>query len=1306
MKLHHLPWFSITTTVFNVPLALFGGVLLSVVPQAAEAQTVTFAGWQRTLASGFNGECPGVAVDAAGDVFIADYANGAVYEIVAVNGSIPATNPTIRTLGNGFSQPTAVAVDAAGDVFVAQDFQAGLEEIVAVNGSIPATNPTIRSLGSGLDDLSAVAVDAAGDVFVAGSGDTIDDGNSPVKEIVAVNGSIPATNPTIRSLGGGFDSPVGVAVDAAGDVFVADTANEAVKEIVAVNGSIPATNPTIRSLGGFFNQPQALAVDAAGDVFVQVFGDQFNTTVEEILAVGGTIPATNPTIRSLGGFTLAFGVAVDGKGDIFFNDFSSGSTVELQTQNADFGPANVCPSSQATPPPCSSTLTINYNITTTGGAVGTLQVLTMGAPNLDFTLANGGTCSGVTVGTDCNFNVTFAPTAPGPRNGAVEIVDGFGNVLATTYIHGTGIGPAIAFPLGKQNIIDRSFGLTGSVAVDPSGNLYVADSEDGVVYKETLSGGSYTKSTVDAGLAAPFGLAIDGSGNLFVTDYAAEALYKETPSGGSYTRSTVADGFLEPFGLAVDGGGTLYVADKGTGAIYKVTLAGSTYTQSTVVTGLSLPVGLAIDGSGSLYVANAGTGDIYKETPSASGFTQSTVASGLYGGPEGLAVDIIGSVYVADYSDGTIYKETPSDGSYSQSMAVGGLNTPVGVTVDSSGNIYFTGSIALGALGIVAKVDVQDPPTLNFAATPVDATSSDSPQSVQFENIGNAPLSGSWKLSDTVDFTVVPGPGTVPDCAQSIALAPAAECNLSLSFTPQSVGQLKATLALSDNSLNGNPAIQTIQLSGIGEAPQIAAISPNYGAPAALITVTGTNFGASQGSVTVGGAPSRVVSWSNTLIAIQVPSRATTGNVVVVAGGEASNGVPFAFYPYPAITGVSPASGAVGTPVTITGTGLLDGGGNGAVTFNGGAATILSQTSTSIQVAVPTNASTGPITVHVNGDTAKSSTFLVIPTPKISSINPNYGAPAALIKISGTHFGPTQGSVTVGGAPSYVVSWSNTAIAVQVPSHAATGNIVVSADGVTSNGEAFTFYPYPAITGISPASGPVGTPVTITGSGLLDGEGHAAVTFGGTPATILSQTSTSIQVNVPSGATSGPISVHTNGDTTKSSTNFAVTHPQISDISPNYGAPAALIAITGTNFGATQGNSTVTVGGAPSYVVSWSNTAIAIEVPSRAATGNIVVTTEGEASNGAPFTFYGEPSITSLSAAAGSVGTALTITGNNLLDGGNNATVTFNGTPATISSDTSGSIHVTVPPGATSGRILVKVNGVTVVATTSFTITP
>lgn len=89
--------------------------------------------------------------------------------------------------------------------------------------------------------------------------------------------------------------------------------------------------------------------------------------------------------------------------------------------------------------------------------------------------------------------------------------------------------------------------------------------------------------------------------------------------------------------------------------------------------------------------------------------------------------------------------------------------------------------------------------------------------------------------------------------------------------------------------------------------PQITGISPNYGAPASLIGIAGNNFGSTQnnGSVTVGGAPAYVLSWSNTMISIMVPSRATTGNIVVTAG-ESSNGVPFTFYPYPVISDPRP----------------------------------------------------------------------------------------------------------------------------------------------------------------------------------------------------------------------------------------------------------------------------------------------------------------------------------------------------------------------------------------------------------------
>ncbi len=646
-----------------------------------------------------------------------------------------------------------------------------------------------------------------------------------------------------------------------------------------------------------------------------------------------------------------------------------------------------------------------------------------------------------------------------------------------------------------------------------------------------------------------------------------------------------------------------------------------------------------------------------------------------------------------------LFAPAPAIGSFGYSEAANGL-LPTG---EHQISITFTPTDAVNYAVVTQPVSL----TVNRASSSLVLTASAT----------NILAGDTLTLTASVSPQIAGVPtGTVTFTADGLPLGNAPlDASGSAAFTTASLAlgthSISASYAGDGNFLSAPPPLPvTIIVNPTTVTPQITSLTPNYGAPAALIKIAGTNFGPTQssGSVTVGGAPSRVVSWSNTLIDIQVPSRATTGNIVVTADGTPSNGAGFTFYPYPAITDISPASGPVGTPVTITGTGLLDGESNGAVTLNGTPANIISQTSTSIQVNVPTGATTGPVSVRVNGDTVKSPTSFTVAVPQISMLNPSYGAPAALIKIAGTNFGPTQssGSVTVGGAPSRVVSWSNTLIDIQVPSRATTGNIVVTAGGEASNDAAFTVYPYPAIDSVSPGSGAVGTPVTITGADLMDAEGHGVVTFNGTPATILSQSSTSLQVDVPAGASSGPISVYANGDTVKSPTSFTVAVPQISILNPSYGAPAALIGITGNNFGVTQGSSYVTINGALCGVTSWSDTSITIRVPSNASTSNLVVTADGAISNGAAFTFYAYPSITTVSPEGGAVGTPVTMTGANLLDGGNNATVTFNGIPAAIVSDTASGIQVTVPTGATSGRLLVKVNGVTIIAATDFIVSP
>ena len=139
----------------------------------------------------------------------------------------------------------------------------------------------------------------------------------------------------------------------------------------------------------------------------------------------------------------------------------------------------------------------------------------------------------------------------------------------------------------------------------------------------------------------------------------------------------------------------------------------------------------------------------------------------------------------------------------------------------------------------------------------------------------------------------------------------------------------------------------------------------------------------------------------------------------------------------------------------------------------------------------------------------------------------------ASVTITGTNFGATQGTSTVkfNGTAATPTSWSATSIVVPVPTGATTGNLVVHASGVDSNGISFTVLPTPSITSLSPTSGAVGTSVTITGTNFGSTQGTSTVTFSGTTATPTSWSATSIVTPVPAGAVTFSWATPSNGHT-------------------------------------------------------------------------------------------------------------------------------------------------------------------------------
>ncbi|MGB6198570.1 MAG: IPT/TIG domain-containing protein [Candidatus Acidiferrales bacterium] len=154
--------------------------------------------------------------------------------------------------------------------------------------------------------------------------------------------------------------------------------------------------------------------------------------------------------------------------------------------------------------------------------------------------------------------------------------------------------------------------------------------------------------------------------------------------------------------------------------------------------------------------------------------------------------------------------------------------------------------------------------------------------------------------------------------------------------------------------------------------------------------------------------------------------------------------------------------------------------------------------------------------------------------------------------------------------------------------------------------------------------------------------------------------------------------------------------PAISNLNPSSGAVGTLVVITGSNFGASQGSSTVTFGAISAAMSNaWSAGNISVTVPAGATTGNVVVTVGGQASNGMTFTvLVPTPSITSLSPTSGAVGSSVTISGANFGSTQGASTVTFGATPAgTATAWSAASITVTVPTGATTGNVVVTVGG-------------
>jgi secreted PhoX family phosphatase len=329
------------------------------------------------------------------------------------------------------------------------------------------------------------------------------------------------------------------------------------------------------------------------------------------------------------------------------------------------------------------------------------------------------------------------------------------------------------------------FSFPVGVVPDRAGNLYVADFLNHAIRKMTLVGSDWVVSTIaglpgtpdyadgtngDARFNRPAGIAMDNSGNLFVAERYNHTIREITPSGTNWVVSTVAglslttghdDGtnsqarFYLPSGIAVDSSNHLYVADAANFTIREITPSGTNWVVTTIagaplifgftngINGearFNYPYGIAISSAGKLYVADSGNNAIREITPSAGNWVVTTIAglsgnAGIADGPgsvsafnfpTGIAVDSTGSLYIADQSNNSIRQITPSASDWIVRTLAGqpqhpgsadgaGTNAlfkkPWGLSVDAAGALlvadYSNSTIRQGIAASVPAPDLQ-----------------------------------------------------------------------------------------------------------------------------------------------------------------------------------------------------------------------------------------------------------------------------------------------------------------------------------------------------------------------------------------------------------------------------------------------------------------------------------------------------------------------------------------------------------------------------------------------------------------------
>jgi sugar lactone lactonase YvrE len=988
----------------------------------------------------------GAALDSAGNLYIADSGNNVIRKVAANTGIITtiAGDGVAAHSGDGgpassseLWYPGAIAIDGTGNIYISETGDGAIRRIDAGTG-------TISTSAVSTNYIWQMTCDGAGNLYVAGF--------NGLSEIAAGTGTVTTISPTLDA--------DGIAIDSQGNLYVSDLSNQVVSRIAAGTGTIttiagvgqsgscasasgdggPATSASLCGPGG-------LGIDGQGNLYI---ADTQDDVIREVNSQTGIIKTIagiwRDTLFVVGdgypgtfvGLPYPQSISVDGAGNVYL---ANTPVSKVQKITAAAPPPTI-----TTPPPVFSVRSGTYDTPQTvtvsdavpGAALYPQFFDSQSGPDTVPTLFTGivGLHGALNVSGPLSLAVTAL--APGYLPSASVTANYTITAPPPTVISTVAGGGSGGFSAAGGSATSIEFGNPRAIARDAGGNLYIADYQYSVVWKQDAATGNVslfagngtygdtgdTGPATSAELSGPVSVAVDASGNVYIGEQFGHCIREVSAGTGVITTiagpgssSSFGDGgpatqayIYNPAGLATDVEGNLYIADANrvrmisaqTGIISTVAGGASTglgdggpATQATVLN----PQGVVVDPVGNLYIADQGHGRIRM----VSGQTGviSTVggngdvgtsgdggpASGAEIDPYGVAIDAAGNVYTSD-GFGEVRKISQADGTitlyagdgYAGHGGDGASATnalvcdPQGLVMDAVGSLY----IADSCNARIRKVTV-----LNAAATPVISLAGGTYMGSQSATITDATAGATiYYTTDgttpTTGSTVYSGAIAVTqsETLKAIAVASgyAASAVVSATYTINTSGPVAPTVTVT-------PALSTVSTGQV----LAVTVTVSGGAGTATGTVTLASGSYTSGAATLSGGSATITipagslsAGTDTLTATYTPDSGSS-SVYTSASATAAVTVTAAAYTMSA-TGVTVTRGGSGTStVTLTST-------NGyagtvtlscAVTTSPAGAADAPTCSASQTVTLTAATTTGSATVTVNSTAASASVVRV-----------------------------------------------------------------------------------------------------------------------------------------------------------------------------------------------------------------------------------------------------------------------------------------------------------------------------------------